>query len=367
MAVVTSELDGLDASHRVATLIQVLIDGEVQGELLDSGDEVVTEGEVTYDSSAAFRSRLDMTVVSEALAPIAPISELAPYGTELRIHRGLYVGSATQMVRLGVFKIERASTDGGVTTIGANDRAMIVSEAKFEQPLNIAALTDAGEAIQTIIEGAYPSVVFDFVTTDIPLPALLCDEGDDPWVAAQGIARSIGCEVYFNDDGVCVLEIVPTSLAANSVATFDEGTVLLGAQRDWDRADVYNKVIVTGENSNNDDVYRGEAEDDNPNSPTWYNGSFGRKPYRWSSEYISSDDQALTAASAILSRTIGAPDNLSFEALVDPSRRPWDVVEINREKLGLSEAHVLDTVSIPLSYSGSMSGTTRATLEVDLG
>lgn len=354
----------LAASHRLATLVEVIIDGESQGEMLDATGKVVTDGSVSYDANASFRGRMELQVASEELASIAPTSELAPYGTELRLWRGV----EDDLTSLGIFKIERASTQDGVTSISGNDRSMIVSEAKLEEAVNFEADTDALDAIQELILGAYPSATFDFAGIEIPLPALLCAEGEDPWEDALGIAKSIGCQLYANDAGVFQLEPVPTSVVGQSIADLveGEGGTLLSAQRDIDRSGVVNKWIVTGENTTSDEVYRGEAKDDNPLSPTYFDGPFGRKPDFWSSEYIQSDDQAATAAAAQLSRSIGAPDVITFSALVNPALRPFDVVTMRRELLGLDQEHCLDAITLPLTAEGTMGGATRATLEVEL-
>lgn len=348
----------LTESHRIATQVEVLVDGQVEQTL-----DTVTDGNVSFDSGAASRGRCDLTVVTEPgseLIPTDPSSPLNVYGTELQISRGI---DGSQLTSLGIYRIDRATADGETVRVSGLDRSAWVIDAAFEDPYNVAAGSDCLTIIEEVVRGGYPQLVTDFVTVSIPLPALIAEEGDDRWAFAQGLATAIGCILYFGDEGELVLRPTPTSITGNPIATIAEGEggVLLGLERDWDRSPVHNRIIVTAENTTEDTVTRGVATDDNPASPTYYHGGFGKKPMRWSNPYVITADQCNTAAQSILAEKIGAPDVLSFEALVDPARRPWDVVQVERERLGVAENHVLDSVSLPLTASGTMSAATRAT------
>jgi hypothetical protein len=355
----------LAKAHTAVSLVEVLVDGDVE-ELED-----VTDGTVTLDATAASRGRYDSVTLPglEELIPTDPGDLLAPYGNELRISRGIELATEVQLVRLGIFRIDRATTtddgDGPQIELSGLDRSGAIIDATFEDAGQIASGTQATDAIVALVDAVVVDQAYNFVEVDAPLPLLNYEEGDDRWALCQGIAIAIGGELYHGRDGELVLRPVATPVDADPVATIAEGDggVLLTAERDWDRADVYNRVIVTGENSslsNTSDLPRGVATDDNPNSPTYYYGKFGPKPYHWTSPYISADVQAADAAAGILARTTGAPDVVNFGSIVDPARSPSDIVEIVREVLGLSEAHVLDQVAIPLPPDGSMSSLTRA-------
>lgn len=365
---IVSELpDGaISQTHTLATLVEVLVDGLVVDVLTD-----VTNGEVTLDAGAASRGRLTLDVVgTDDLIPTAFTDSLAPNGTELRVSRGIEFADRTELVRLGIYRIDRTSTtsDASEVHIEALDRSGRYIDAAFEEAGQVASGTSPTGAIFQVLLPVEPNLspnnnTARFASTEVLLPALAFEEGQDRWAFCQGIATAIGCELYHDRNGVLVLRPIP--VGADPVATIAEGEggVLLGAERDWDRSPVYNRIIVTGENTSNPTTPpRGVATDDDPRSPTYYFGRFGQKPYFWSSSYISTDVQAADAASGILARTTGEPDVISFGAIVDPAREPGDVIELTRERLGLvHEAHVLDTVSIPLSSDGEMSGTTRAT------
>ncbi len=349
-------------SHQVATLVE-LVEGGIVGETIWN----VVDGSVTLDSTAASRGRLDLSIAGEEWVPTSRSSPLAPFGNELRVSRGVVVpGSHVELVRLGIFGIQTAvpSDSGGqlVTNVTGIDRSGRFTESPFEAPYTVASGTIGEDAILAVLQDVWTNFGYDFVTTNTPLLPLFAQESDDRWAFAQGIATALGCELYFTGTGRLTLQPIPT-VGGDPVDEFSEGEggVLVEISREWDRSPVYNRVIVTGENpeEGDDPVPRGVATDYYPGSSTNYDGPFGHKPMFWSYSGIHSDTEAQNAANGILLRTLGSPQNLSFSTLVNPSRRPGDLIRIRRERLGIDEDHIIDAITIPLTADGAMTAATR--------
>ena len=357
----------LAQSHKVATLVEVL-ENEV---VIDTGIRSVTGGSITLDGAAATRSSVDLTIVDDGISDYIPTSEeakLAPYGNEVRVSRGIYLPDKIQLVRLGVFQIERApvGNDGTQVQISGPDRSGRFIDASFEEPGQIPSGTNATQAILDTLLPAWPDMPYNFIDVGVGLPHLTYGEGEDRWDFARGIAQAVGGELYFDRNGEAALTMIPSILQSH-VATFAEGEegVLLSADREWDRGTIYNRFIVTGENPDvNGAPPRAEVTDNNPNSPTYYGGKFGKKPFFYSNNFIADTTQAYEAAQGLLARALGAPDSVSFSSLVDPSRNPSDIVRITREKIGVNEDHILDQIVIPLEASGVMTGQTRVAREL---
>ena len=119
-------------------------------------------------------------------------------------------------------------------------------------------------------------------------------------------------------------------------------------------------MIVTGDNTGDGPPVRGVATDSNPESPTYYLGSFGKVPRFYASSFIRTDEQAQQAAQLILDRELGTTQRVTFGSVVDPTLEPGDVARITRAALGIDEDHVVDTLTIPLEASVAASGATRA-------
>lgn len=344
--------------HRVATLARVHSpDGSV-------ADLPITDGSVTLESTTAIRGRCSVTLNGLDWVPTDATDRLAPYGAELELGRGVFHDDGSEeIVPLGWFGVETVDVedDGLTVVVSGLDRANRMSLAKFEDPILIPGGTVISEAILFLAQAAWPDVPYD---PDLPgmtsstLPAIQAAEGDDRWEVMQGMATAMGMVLFFDGDGLLTLRPYAD---AGRVAEFVEGDggLLISASRNWSRTDAHNKWIVTGENTDEDEVYRGVAVDDDPLSPTNYNGDFGKCPDFWSSPYVASDEQAQDAAESRKAQEIGTASNVSFGSVPNPALEPEDTIFVKRERAGINEEHILDSVTIGLAATESMSCTTR--------
>lgn len=355
------------ASHVVATAVTLLPASGDQQTIVSAID-----GTVTLDQTAATRGRLDLTIVDDGtlgLVPKAATDPLSPYGNEIQVSRGvLYDDASSELASLGVFRIDEVDvteTSGGVEIkVAGLDRSARIIDAEFEEPYQVAASTNYATAILAVIQDAYPDVQHRLTATSAITPGtLIAQEGDDRWAFAQSMATAIGMALYFDGDGVLVLEPVTAVGSSPAVVQLTEGVggVLVQAGRSWKRQGAYNRYIATGENTGDATApARGVATDDNPLSPTYYYGPFGKVPGFYQSQLITTDAQAQDAAAAMLAKQLGTSESVSFGAVVNPALEPGDVARIARAKLGINEDHILDQIVIPLAASGTMTGQTRA-------
>lgn len=363
--------DAMTASYQSVSTVEILS----QGTVIYSAD-TVTDGNVTLDQTAASRGRVDLTLIDDGngeISPTLPTDPLAPYGNEMRVRRGVrYPGGADETVGLGIFRIDDVEVidtgDSLVVHIAGMDRSASVSDARFEDPYQVAAGTNYATAIQDVIEAGVVGFQYDFATTGLVTPALIQEEGADRWKFAQDMASAIGMTLYFDGDGVCVLRPV-TQLGGDPVWSFAEGEdgLLIAATRRWTRQGAFNRVIATGENTGEATPSRGVATDTNPASPTFYGGPFGKNPTFFTSPLIITNDQAQSAAEAKLARELGTTQAINFGAIVNPALEPDDLVLITRERAGMNEHHIIDSLSIPLKADQLISGVTRAVQIQEIG
>lgn len=358
-------LAAIQSSHRVATQIEVYDTGQLAATLTS-----VVDGSVTLDVTAAVRGRCDLTIADDGnmgLVPTSAADLLAPYGNEIKISRGItYSNGNSELIALGVFRIDDLQVDesgqGLTLRISGQDRAATMQDARFEDPYTVASGTNVATAIQDVIS-AVSAYSFSLTATSLTTPQLVANEGDDRWAFAQNLAASIGHLLYFDGDGV--VRSVPIAAPGSGTAPAsqlvegDDG-LLLSASRRWTRQGTYNRVIVTGENTGQGTPVRGVATDDTPTSPTYYYGRFGRVPLFVSSQFVSTSGQAQDAAEGMLAQQIGSTQTVSFGTVVNPTLEPNDVARITRARAGIDEDHVIDSLTIPLSAQGIMTGSTRA-------
>lgn len=351
--------NALTGSHRVVSRCDVLFDREVIAEGVG-----IVSGRVDYDRTAARLARLSAVIAEPDRIPIASDDILTPYGYELLVWRGVRLGASSEMVPLGVFPIQTSSVDGvGLSTsIVAEDRSRLVSDARFEDVYQVPAGTNYATAIRALISAGVSGLEFLFPDVTFTTPLLTFAAQDDRWDAAQQMARSIGHELLFDGLGRLVLRPEPT-FSADPVAVIAEQVNMVAIDVQLDRATAYNKVIATGRNADNGTPYRGEALDNDPSSPTYYHGPFGRKPRFYASEFLASNSQCATAAASILASNLGVARSIDFSAVPDPRLECSDVVRIVRSRLGIDELHIIDSLSISLGADGGMSGRSRASQE----
>jgi hypothetical protein len=350
------------ASHRLATSCVITTPDGSESTM------PIIDGSVTLDQTAAVRGRLDLAIADDGTLGIIPDTAadlLAPYGNEIQVSRGIqYPDGTTELVSLGVFRIETADVEdhaGSLQVLLTGlDRAARFVDARFEEPYNVTAGTNYATAIENVLQAAWPDVPTTFTATALTTPALIAQEGDDRWQFVQDMAKAISMRLYFDGDGTLIL--APDTLG-DPVMDITEGEngVLVTASRRWTREGTFNRVIATGENTGEAAPARGIATDENSLSPTYYYGPFGKVPRFYVSPFITTDAQAESAALSLLNKELGTTEQVQFGSLVLPHLEPGDVVRVTRARAGIvEEDHILDSVTIPLSATGSMTGQTRA-------
>jgi hypothetical protein len=176
------------------------------------------------------------------------------------------------------------------------------------------------------------------------------------------MARSIGMELYFDGLGRPVLRPEPDLSTTNPVLTIAEGPggVLTEIGLHLDRAPAYNRVIAFSENASTGEVFRGVWTDDDPASPTYYFGPFGRKPRFYASSFLNSDAQCESAARAVGLANIGVARSIDFALAPNPVVECGDVVIVRRVALGVDEVQIVDSYTYGLGALGTMNCQSRA-------
>lgn len=331
---------------------------------------VSQSGSVTLDATAKTRGRCDLEIgVPLDLVPTDYDDLLAPFGNEIAVRQGFRDWSGTEdLVGLGVFPLNSSyvADSGGMLTmqVSSYDRSVRVSDARLEEPVIVADGSNAVDTIEELLLGGVPWLDLDFPVSGLETKQLVAEEGADRWDFAQEIARSVGMDLYFDGDGVCVLRASSRSGDVLDVLEGDGGR-LTSAKAGWSRDGVYNRVIAAGEAKEDAYVPRGVATDEDPLSPTYYFGKFGKKPGFFKSPFIASDDAAAAAAATRLSKLKGLARQVEFGSFPDPRLEPDDGVRLERERLGLTGVHYLNSITFPVG-PGEMTGVTRLTDAEDL-
>jgi hypothetical protein len=319
------------------------------------------DGQVDVDRSAAVRRKLSCQCI-DPLGLVTPRDDgeiLTPYGTELRAYRGVkYTDGTTEIAPLGVFRLSKSSisdsnTGSPVIQLEAYDRARTIARDKFKVPYTIAAGTNAMTALKAIVKQTFANVVFDTITSAVTTTGpLLYDAGSDPWEAIYQLAKSMGCEAYFDVEGRMAV-LPPNDINALPSPDFSyvegESSTMLDLGREFNDEGVFNGVIVTGESIGDQlPPVRGEAWDESPTSPTYRKGPYGEVPLFVTDNLAKTEEQCKAIAKSQLALILGDASRLSITGIVNPSYECGDIVRVTRAKSKVDGLYSVEAFNVPL-------------------
>ncbi len=358
---------------------------------------IVLAGQVDVDRTASVRRRLTLTCVDPlgTLTPERAGDLLTPYGTELRPYMGVvYEDGTTEVCPLGVFRLSQSTieddsgtgTSSGGASAGSNssvrqtsgasggfsialdayDLSRTVSRDKFTTPYTIVEGTNVITAIQDILARTFDDLAYDAMGTNLVVsPTQVFDAGEDPWGVAQGLAMSIGADLYFNRFGnVSIEPSVDIRSLTESDYDYIEGQdcTMLSLEKVFSDEPGYNGVVVIGESPGDDlPPVTATAWDDDPHSLTYHRGPYGEVPMFIQDQVVKTTEEAQALANAILNNILGFVNQLNIDAVTNPAFECGDVVRIIRARSKVSDYFVVDAFTIPFSAVDSQTLNVRQT------
>lgn len=362
-------------SHRM--LVRATVCETFQTGVSPTGTEIpILAGSVTVDGTQAIRSTLDLTTAGtfddgrRAWPKSGDQLLLAPYGNEIFVERGLfYSDDLVEYCPLGYFRIQTPDQDDspdGPIRVVAQDRMAGIVEARLLQPVQFMAGTTLGVVVNTLITAIYPDAVieWDDATNLLTLDRTVITE-QDRYGFIDDLITSRGKVWYWDHRGVLTIKDLPD--ATTPVYTVDNGRdgVEVSVTRHITRDGVYNAVVATGEAGDTQTPVLGIALNLDPDSPTYYNGRFGKVPQFYSSPLLTTDGQALAAATTLLRKKLGLPYSVKFGTVANPALEPYDPIRV-RQRDG-AEMHVLQSLTIPLVEDTPMTAQTKEQTVVLIG
>jgi hypothetical protein len=366
--------DSVTRSYIAVTRIEVLSDGEV----IVNDLEIDEDARVELDFRASNRARLSCKIHDQDLIPLSETSDdvLAPFGNELRVYKGIqYSSTSTEWTSIGIFGIDDNSiyynADERSVTVNAIDRSKKIERASFTETYVIPSGTNAVTAIEDILYDALPSLTpddLDLIDSDVTVPLLAAQEGDDRWEWIRGLAKAVACDIYFDGDGIVTMRPMSPRSSDFTVSDGVNG-VLTSVSKDQTREGMANYIIATGETSTGEPV-RAVAVDNDPLSPTYYLGKFGQVVHRYTTKYIDTQAAADDAAVGVLMTMRGLVSSVTLGMVPNPALEPGDIITVNRQTPGgetlVREDQMIDSVSIDLSPLNEMALSTRSLSQVEL-
>lgn len=351
----------LQGSHRMFARVKVLT--TYQTGVAPTGAELdLIDGNVRADASGDVRSSLDCVVAGYQMWPHETDDILAPYGNELFVERGINYGNGTiEIVSLGYFRINQTDQDegpNGSIQLSASDRMIGIIESRLPFPIQFEAGATVEDIFNTLVLDVYPNatIEYDFTASGSTISTTQIAE-EDRYGFLHDVAKSRGKIMYWDYRGV--LRVVSPPDPDVPVYTINSGRsgTMVQLSRSLSRQGVYNGVVARGDTPTDDVQPISLVVDNNPLSPTYWNGPFGKIPRYYYSSFITTTAQATSAATSLLQQAIGLPYSIDLRAVPNPALEPYDSILIVAPDS--SDVHVIDSITIPLNVNAAMSGSTR--------
>lgn len=323
------------------------------------------DGTVTVDATRSVLRSVNFTCTGDETTTADTVwGWLSTLGVELRVWRGLYVAGALEEVPLGVFVVTDVERAKDVITVNGSDRSIRIQRARWTDPYAIAAGTTLAAALNGLLADRWPAVTSVIAVPDTVVlgSKVTLDAGadSDPWSDAREIAESFGYDLHFDATGNAAVRSIPDPMSSPVVAAYAYGeqSVVIDDTKRTTFERTYSGVIVSGEGSDVEVPVRAEAWDEDPQSPTYFEGPFGKVPYFVTSNLITTEAQAAAVAIARLPLVKGRVESISWTQIVNPAHDALDVVEVEWED-GTTSRVILDVVTVPLSTGGTMGAQAR--------
>lgn len=326
-------LDSLRGSHRAS--VQAFVVAAGQTGTSPTGTEIsIFGGDIQLDSTASIRGTLNLITDGDGSFPDNASDLFTPYGNEVFVRRGIAFGGGTiEWVSLGYFRIDSVEQDtapDGSITLECQDRMAGIIEARLLAPVQYSATATYGDIVDDLIMEVYPwaTVQWDDLTDTDAIGRSVISE-DDRYKFLNDLITSVGKVWYWDHRGILVIKDVPDPDDPVWSVNAGENGVLVSLSRSLSREGVYNAVVASGEALDTEAPSRAVVVDNNPDSPTYYYGDFGKVPRFYSSPFITTDSQAQTAAASLLTQNLGLPYSVDLTSIPNPALEPLDPIAVN--------------------------------------
>jgi hypothetical protein len=329
-------------------------------------DLPVSSGVITVDATSQVRRTGTLTIAAPEYWPADPLSILSPLGTELAIEYGIVLPTQgiewVPVIRGPITDVARtrpATGGDGAIEVTLTDRSSKIAEARFDQPAQTVVGATVVAEIRRLITEVLPTVTVTDLTGSTQVAAQL-DMERERWAdGVEKLADAIGAECFANPVGNFVIRPQPTldDPTVWAIAAGRNGT-LVSIDEKRTRDLTYNKIVASGQRVDGTPPVWSSASDTDPDSPTYIGGPFGTKTRFYASPLLTTTAQCLSAAESWLARTRGMHGSVTLTTTVNPALDAGDVILVrDGEQVA---AHIIDTVTVPLTHGQAQQITTRS-------
>lgn len=273
------------------------------------------------------------------------------------------VAPLVQLARLRIDAIDW-NTTASFRTIKALDRALLCQEHKLPtgRPMDKPYVELIEDLLVETIAGETLTVDPGIDLLLAPTPGKAMSRGDDRLRRMQDFAAGLGAWLVNDPDGSFRLSVWPET--GDPVWTINEGTdgVLVDAAQLFSRREQYNAVGIEFTPADETADFRGFVYmwDNDPLSPTYYDGPFGKRNIFFTEAYdhLPTTVEAEAIARRKLLEFAGRTREVELTAIYNPLLLPGDRIEVKVPDQE-SEVHVCERLNVNFGTTATMDVETR--------
>lgn len=321
------------------------------------------DGAISVDMTRSERRNIDLTLYDAGDLGYGP-GELW-YDKIIKPYRGILLSTGDVWVTpLGSFMIDGFSRPHFPAEIKVTGRDFTkkLLLAKFPQVTTFNSGENVCDVIKTIATNGGISR-FDLISSTEVLGSAITFEGDTTrWDAIAQLAQSIGCEVFFDRLNNMVVRPFVDPLTAPTSHTFATGRSgnVSKFTRVTNDAIMFNHVVVVG-NGRSNTLVCGQAENNNPTSPTSIS-EIGRRTYTIQNAFVASNAMADQIAGSYLSVMGLEQYDISIDSLTAPWLEAGEAVRFDDSSGYGPTRFLLSSFTIPLALAPMSATIKRITI-----
>jgi hypothetical protein len=362
-------LEQLRHSHESHLRVRLHSGGALVGDLLPEAVNLTIDGKAEVWRTADINVGVDFWE-----SETREFLEAANVQTgEITIEHGISYESSVasiQWVKLATLRIDAMNMTllAAGRNITAMDRAMLVSEFQIvdDRPLNKPYVQMIEDLLDETIPGANFMVGAGVSLTKAPAPGKSISKGSNRLSEIVAMADVLSARFYNDPLGRFRLDFFDPTATPLTVWDVNDGPegVLLSMTQSFSRAEQYNALGITYTPDTDDADWVSHVvyvHDDDPTSPTFYNGPFGRKNIFFEEEYdhLPSVAEADALAYRKLAEYTGATRGLAIDAVYNPLLQPGDHIAVTFPETGEVESHIVERITLTLGTAANMQIETR--------
>jgi hypothetical protein len=315
----------------------------------------------SYSADRTSKNRLSLDV--DLIEPVGTTIDIDVNTCRLRVRAGITSLGYAEWIQLGEFRVDEIDRSvDGLVQVNASGLESYVIDDRFIRPRTPPYGASVSGEIRSLIQESLPEQRVVFRNTSDGLVTATAPWDKERWDAIDALAVTINAEVFCDYTGAFVIADAPSLARGVPVMHIHEGPggVLTGRKAKSTRDQVYNAMAVYGQSSDPAVLpHFGFAYDNDPASPTYYYGPFGKVVKYYSSSFFTADWQCQQTAEEMLPDAMAANETVEFTSAPVPFLEVGDLVQVDDDDGGV-RVHLLSKVKWPLG-GGNLSADTLST------